>query len=104
MLQDTYQMINHRLFDGELPECNIYWLEGSDWFDYPIDGIHTCYIFDDGHIEHFIGIPHNLDIVKYFNAMVHEMIHAWQIENSKPHNHGKLFKSWCKKAYEEFYE
>jgi hypothetical protein len=34
------------------------------------------------------------------NTLVHEMIHAWQIEYNGKADHKKTFKSWCKKIKE----
>lgn len=105
MLQETYKMINARLFDNELPDVYIYWIHEPyvPDFNFKIDGIHYA-LYTGKHVDHFIGIYYLLDTVKYFNAMVHEMIHVWQVENGLEPNHKQVFLNWCHKAYEEFYD
>lgn len=34
------------------------------------------------------------------NTLVHEMIHAWQIQYLNDYNHGRTFKTWAKKIKE----
>lgn len=102
MLKEIYQLVNNRLFDGTLPECEIVWLASPDgWadFGFDVDGFHA---YEDGY--HFIGIYVGLGTVGIFNTIIHECIHVWQADNGKKPNHGKTFKRWCEKAYEEFYE
>ena len=102
MLQETYNMINNRLFDGELPDCTIYWLDEPELDFWPNSQIDGCYVREAG--EHFIAIYIGLSTARYFNTMVHECIHVWQAHTGRKVNHGKSFKYWCQKAYEEFYE
>ena len=106
MLQETYKLINDRLFDGELPECHIVWLASCDgWMDWDF-GIHGVAVSYPEKELHFIGIWVELmdSPTQYFNTFVHECIHIWQAHTGRKMNHGKTFKHWCRKAYEEFYE
>ena len=101
-------MINNRLFDGELPEAELYWLNESniDIIPFEIDAV--CIPWNN---TYFIGIYKMLPFISYslyFNSMVHEMIHIWQCEKygvkyTLKHQHGREFKKMCQLAYEEFY-
>jgi len=101
-MRSLYNKVNDRLFGSELPSVDIIKFDGSKkQFDvtYLIDGFTTTQL---GGLV--IGISETLSKQEKFNTLVHEMIHVWQAENGKAWNHGKIFKRWCRLAYQEFYE
>lgn len=100
MLQNTYAMINNRLFNGELPECHIYVSSACKWENIECHGM--C-MFDE--TEYFILISLDQTPFEFFNTLVHEMIHIWMRENGFNFwAHNRTFKMWTLRAMEEFYE
>ena len=100
-MRALFNRINSELFNDELPACHLYALTSAQLekvAGFPIDGI--CIPEQD---DYFIGLDNSLAEGAFFNTMVHEMIHVWQMENKKSIGHYGWFIVWCEKAREEFY-
>jgi hypothetical protein len=53
-------------------------------------------------LEHRITIYTQESGRSFEVLLAHELIHAWQEENSKAEIHGRYFKKWAKKMNEHF--
>lgn len=53
--------------------------------------------------ELFVCVAKDLPKQQFYDILVHELIHIWQIQNNEPCNHGRKFDKWCEKAYNILY-
>ena len=100
-LQEKFNYINNRLFDGLLDMPVLLYIDNDDvsaiGLDFEVDGL-----FHAG-IDNIPYICIHEDSENKLGTLIHEMIHLWQWENKKPLNHSGWFRVWVNRAFDEFY-
>lgn len=99
-LFDLYRDLNDRLFDSELPEVDVIFMDGLKDAHKKLTG-HNFDVYGMFDSEaRVIGIDYDLDYIGLTTTLIHEMIHVWQELKGHDFDHDKTFNRKSRKVLE----
>jgi len=100
-LFELYRDLNDRLFNSELPDVDVIFMDGLKEAHQKMTG-HKIDIYGmfDSEAE-VIGLDYDQNYLVLLNTLIHEMIHVWQwIKGYTDFDHGKTFNRKSRKVLE----